>query len=385
MAAVRKGAEVVITTGPARVDRRTKSLIKRLQPGDVAVIDHEDLDRVAAEGLVQARTGAVINAAPSISGRYPNVGPLLVAAAGIPLIDGVGADVMDAVREGQALRVEDNEVYAGTVLVAKGERQTLQSLEEQYEGAKAALGDELERFAENTLDFMRRERHTWLDSPVLPELDVDVKGRHVLIVVRGHDYKEDLAHLRSYVREIRPVLIGVDGGADALLEHGLKPDVIVGDFDSVSERALESASQLIVHAYPGGHAPGAERLDQAGLPYATFEANGTSEDIAMLLAYEKGAELIVAVGSHASMVEFLDKGRSGMASTFLTRLRVGPILVDAKGVSRLYGGRIRKRDMTFFLLAAMLCFVVVALLVFPRVFLESFWENARSVWRSLTH
>ena len=340
---------------------------------------------MAAEGLVQARTGAVINAAPSISGRYPNVGPLLVAAAGIPLIDGVGADVMDAVREGQALRVEENEVYAGTVLVAKGERQTLQSLEEQYEGAKAALGDELERFAENTLDFMRRERHTWLDSPVLPELDVDVKGRHVLIVVRGHDYKEDLAHLRSYVREIRPVLIGVDGGADALLEHGLKPDVIVGDFDSVSERALESASQLIVHAYPGGHAPGAERLEQAGLPYATFEANGTSEDIAMLLAYEKGAELIVAVGSHASMVEFLDKGRSGMASTFLTRLRVGPILVDAKGVSRLYGGRIRKRDMTFFLLAAMLCFVVVALLVFPRVFLESFWENARSVWRSLTH
>ena len=383
--AVRKGAEVAFTTGPARVDRRTKNLIKRLQPGDVAVIDHEDLDRVAAEGLVQARTGAVINAAPSISGRYPNVGPLLVAAAGIPLIDGVGSDVMDAVREGQLLRVEENEVYAGTVLVAKGERQTLQSLEDQYEGAKAALGDELERFAENTLDFMRRERHTWLDSPVLPELDVDVNGRHVLIVVRGHDYKEDLAHLRSYVREIRPVLIGVDGGADALIEHGLKPDVIVGDFDSVSERALESASQLIVHAYPGGQAPGAARLDELGLPYATFEANGTSEDIAMLLAYEKGAELIVAVGSHASMVEFLDKGRSGMASTFLTRLRVGPILVDAKGVSRLYGGRIRKRDMTFFLLAAMLCFVVVALLVFPRVFLESFWENARSLWRSLTH
>ena len=383
--AVRKGAEVAFTSGLARVDRRTKNLIKRLQPGDVAVIDHEDLDRVAAEGLVQARAGAVVNAAPSISGRYPNVGPLLVAAAGIPLIDSVGADVMDAVREGQTLRIEENEVYAGAVLVAKGDRQTLESLEQRYENAKQSLGDELERFAENTLDFMRRERHMWLDSPTLPELDVDLQGRHVLIVVRGRDYKEDLAHLRSYVRELRPALIGVDGGADALLEHGLKPDVIIGDFDSVSERALESASQLIVHAYPGGHAPGAARLDEAGLPYATLEASGTSEDIAMLLAYEKGAELIVAVGSHASMVEFLDKGRAGMASTFLTRLRVGPILVDAKGVSRLYEGRIRKRDMTFFLLAAMLCFIVVALLVFPRVFLESFWENARSAWRALTH
>ena len=383
--AVRKGAEVAFTSGPARVDRRTKNLIPRLQPGDVAVIDHEDLDRVAAEGLVQARAGAVVNAAPSISGRYPNVGPLLVAAAGIPLIDGVGSDVMDAVRDGQMLRIEDNAVYAGTVVVAKGDRQTLQSLEERYEGAKQSLGDELERFAENTLDFMRRERHMWLDSPTLPELDVEMQGRHVLIVVRGRDYREDLAHLRSYVRELRPVLIGVDGGADALLEHGLKPDVIIGDFDSVSERAIESASQLIVHAYPGGHAPGAARLDAAGLPYATLEASGTSEDIAMLLAHEKGAELIVAVGSHASMVEFLDKGRAGMASTFLTRLRVGPILVDAKGVSRLYEGRIRKRDMTYFLLAAMLCFIVVALVVFPRVFLESFWEYARSAWRALTH
>lgn len=381
--ATRKGAEVAVASGPARVDRRTKNLIRRLQPGDIVVIDHEDLDRVAAEGLVEGRAGAVVNAAPSISGRYPNVGPLLVAAAGIPLVDGVGPDVMNAVREGQPLRVDGSEVWAGAELVAKGHRQTLQSLEEQYEGAKATLGIELERFAENTLEFMRRERHVWLDTPEFPDLDVDFSGRHALVVARGPDYKSDLAHLRSYVREIRPVLVAVDGGADALLESGLKPDLIVGDMDSVTERALASGAQLVVHAYDGGRAPGAALLDELGLPYLAVEATGTSEDLAMLLAYEKGAELIVAVGSHASMVDFLDKGRPGMASTFLTRLRVGPVLVDAKGVNRLYEGRIRKRDMTFFLLSAMVCFVLVALLVVPSVFVESFWLFVRDTWRSL--
>jgi uncharacterized membrane-anchored protein len=381
--ATRKGAEVAVASGPARVDRRTKDLIARLQPGDIAVINHEDLDRVAAEGLVEGRAGAVINAAPSISGRYPNVGPLLVAAAGIPLVDGVGADVLDALREGQPLRVEGTEVWSGSRLVASGVRQTLQSLEEQYENAKSSLGVELERFAENTLEFMRRERHVWLDTPDFPDLTVDFRGRHALVVARGPDYKSDLAHLRSYVREIRPVLVAVDGGADALLESGLKPDLIVGDFDSVSERALACGAQLIVHAYAGGGAPGAERLDRLGLPHLAIEATGTSEDLALLLAHEKGCELIVIVGSHASMVDFLDKGRPGMASTFLTRLRVGPILVDAKGVNRLYEGRIRKRDMTFFLLSAMVCFALVALLVIPHVFLDSFWLFIRDTWRNL--
>jgi uncharacterized membrane-anchored protein len=384
MATTRKGAEVAVAAGPARVDRRTKNLIPRLQPGDIAVIDHEDLDRVAAEGLVEARAGAVINAAPSISGRYPNVGPLLVAAAGIPLVDGVGSDVMDAVREGQPLRVDGAEIYAGSELIAKGSRQTLLSLEEQYESAKSTLGIELERFAENTLEFMRRERHVWLDTPDFPDLGVNFAGRHALVVARGPDYKSDLAHLRSYVREIRPVLVAVDGGADALLDFGLKPDLIVGDMDSVSGRALATGAQLVVHAFAGGRAPGAARLEELGLPYLAVEATGTSEDLAMLLAYEKGCELIVVVGSHASMVDFLDKGRPGMASTFLTRLRVGPILVDAKGVNRLYEGRIRKRDMTFFLISAMVCMILVTLLIVPQVFLDSFWLFVRDSWRSVT-
>jgi uncharacterized membrane-anchored protein len=381
----RRVTEVSVTAGPARVDTRTKNLIKRLQPGDIAVIDHEDLDRVAAEGLVQARPAAVVNASASMSGKYPNVGPLLVAAARIPLLDCVGAHVLDLVGEGRQVRVEGDEVWVDGAVVGKGTRHTLQSLEAEYEAAKERMGTQLELFAENTLEYLRRERHLVLDPLPMPELRTQIKGRHALIVVRGFDYKEDLAHLRSYVREMKPVLIAVDGGADALLDVGLAPDVIIGDFDSVSTRALGNGAELIVHAYTDGRAPGAGRLDDLGLEYTCLKAPGTSEDIAMLLAYEKGAELIVAVGTHASMVEFLDKGRAGMASTFLVRLKVGPILVDAKGVSKLYESRIRKRDLTFFLLAAMLCFVVVFVTLVPRVYLSSLWLFVQDLWRTATH
>ena len=380
----RKGASVSVSSGVARVGRRTKELTRHLRPGDVAVIDHEDLDRVAAEGLVNRRVGGVVNAAASLSGRYPNVGPLLLAAAGIPLIDRVGSEVLDVVVDGEEIRLEGNEVWHDGILVATGVRQDLDSLERDYEAAKLAVGAELERFAENTLEYLREEHQSVLGSISVPDLATRLQGRQVLVVVRGADYRDDLAHLRSYVREIRPVLVGVDGGADALLEFGLKPHLILGDFDSVSDQALRCGAELVVHAYPGGKAPGAARLEELNVPHLTVEASGTSEDVAMLLAYEQGAELIVAVGSHASMVDFLDKGRGGMASTFLTRLKIGQLLVDAKGVSKLYESRIRKRDLIFFLLAAMLCFVVVIVAVFPRVFLESFWLLLRESWRSLS-
>ena len=379
----RKGSEVTVTGGTGRVDPRTKNLLKRLQPGDIAVIDHEDLDRVAAEGLIEARVGGIVNAAKSMSGRYPNVGPLLIAAAGIPLVDNVGPAVMDLVSEGQLVRIEDGDVVVEGAVVGKGQRQDLQSLEAEYDTAKRSMGDELERFAENTLEYLRRERHLVVDPLPMPDLRTKIKGRHALIVVRGVDYKEDLAHLRSYVREMRPVVVAVDGGADALLEFGMQPDLIIGDFDSVSNRSLQCGAELIVHAYPGGEAPGAARLDALGVQYIVLEAPGTSEDVAMLLADEKGADLLVAVGTHASMVEFLDKGRAGMASTFLVRLKVGQKLVDAKGVSRLYESRIRKRDMTFFLLAAMLCFIVVVLVLTPRVFLDGIWVLVQDAWHSV--
>ncbi|MBA3655614.1 MAG: hypothetical protein H0W70_15635 [Actinobacteria bacterium] len=369
--------------GRARVDRRTKKLLERLLPGEVAVIDHEDLDRIAAENLVRSRPAAVVNAAPSISGRYPNVGPLLLAAAGIPLVDGVGAGVVDAVVEGQLVRVDGDEVWFNGAIVGKGRRHSLASLEAEYEAAKGGLSEELERFAENTLEYMRRERHFVVETPQFPDVGVDFRRRHALVVVRGPDYRSDLAHLRTYVHEMRPVLVAVDGGADALLEMGLTPDLIIGDFDSVSTAALHTGARLAVHAYADGDAPGAARLDQLGVDYFTIKAPGTSEDLAMLLAFELGAELIVAVGTHASMVDFLDKGRAGMASTFLVRLKVGPILVDAKGVSRLYEGRIRKREMTFFLVAALLAFLAIVVFAFPRVFLDSGWFILRRFVHSI--
>jgi uncharacterized membrane-anchored protein len=370
----RHGRTDTPVVGPARVDSRTKHLTRRLQPGDIAVIDHLDLDRIAAEELVQAQPGAVVNAARSISGRYPNVGPLLVAAAGIPLVDDVGPELMERVAEGQVLRVDGAEIRHGEEVVAKGIPQTLQSLEEQLEAAKRAIGDELERFAENTLEYLRNERHLLTESPVMPDVDVDLRGRHVLVVVRGLDYRADLAALRSYISDMRPVLVGVDGGADALLEAGYQPDIIIGDFDSVSETALDTGAQLVVHAYPGGHAPGAQRLEEASRDYKVFEAAGTSEDIALLLAFEKGAELIVAVGTHASVVDFLDKGRAGMASTFLVRLKVGPVLVDAKGVNRLYRTQVRRSDMAFLVGAALFAMLVMVLLAEPlHLFLRGFW------------
>ena len=375
----------VDVVGPARVDRRTKRLIPRLHPGDVAVIDHEDLDRVAAEGLVQARPAAVVNAAASMSGRYPTSGPIVVVEAGIPLVDGLGYQIMDLVADGQVVRVEGGDLWLDGAVVGKGRRQTLADLTTRYEEAKRAMGVELERFAENTLEYLRREREFVTEPLGAPELRVDFRGRHALIVVRGSNYREDLAHLRSYVREIRPVIVGVYGGADALLEFGLRPDLIVGDFDSVSTAALQTGAQLVVHAYRDGRAPGATRLDDLGLPYVVLVAPGTSEDVAMLLAEEKGAELLVAVGTHTSMVEFLDKGRRGMASTFLVRMKLGDRIVDANGVNKLYESRIRKRDLMLFLAVAMLCFLVIALVLAPRVYLQSVWLILRNQWRGLTH
>ncbi|MEX2292261.1 MAG: putative cytokinetic ring protein SteA [Acidimicrobiales bacterium] len=373
--------DVVARTGTVRVDRRTKDLVKRVQPGDIMVIDHEDLDRVAAETIVDAQVGGVINARPSISGRYPNLGPLLVCAAGIPLIDGVGPEVLERLREGQTATVSGSDILVDGQIVASGVRQTMQSLEELIETARGSMGDELARFAENTLSYLSEERHLLLDEPDIPQIDVDMKDRHVLIVVRGAEYKDDLAALRrsGYLAEQRPLVVGVDGGADALLEIGQTPDVIIGDMDSVSERALRCGAALIVHGYKDGRAPGSERLDALGLDHVVYAAAGTSEDIAMLLAYEKGAELIVAVGTHSSMVEFFDKGRGGMASTFLVRMKVGPILVDAKGVSRLYRHTVRKRDLALLVLSAIFTLVVIVLISEPvRLVLRGYWLTLTS-------
>ncbi len=369
-------AEQPSLSGVARVDRRTKALIARLQPGDIAVIDHEDLDRVAAETLVGARPAAVINASSSMTGRYPNIGPLALTEAGIPLIDAAGTDVM-AIEEGSRVTIRHGTVFVGDDQVAVGERQTHAGLEDRILAAKASMGAELERFAENTLRYIRAEGHLLVDEPDVPEVPgVDFRGRHVLIVVRGLGYKDDLQLLRrsGYIADQKPVLIAVDGGADALLAMGRKPDVIIGDMDSVSEEALACGARLIVHGYRDGRAPGASRLDDLGLEYEVYGSEGTSEDIAMLLSYEKGCELIVAVGTHNSMVEFMDKGRAGMASTFLVRMKVGMMLVDAKGVSRLYKSTVRTRDLLLLVLAAVFTMAVIVFVSEPiRLVIRTYW------------
>ena len=365
-------------SGVARVDRHTKRLVKRLRPGDVAVIDHPDLDRVAAETLVDAAPAAVVNASASITGRYPNVGPLLLCQAGIPLVDGAGGEVMDAVVEGAPVTVEGDRVLVGGTEVARGTRQSPETLDAAIDDARDNLGPELERFAVNTADYVRQEIELLTGKLDVPDLDFPIAGRHVLIVVRGIDYKEDLRLLQrsGYLRELRPVLIGVDGGADALLEIGAVPDLIIGDFDSVSEQALRCGAQLIVHGYTDGRAPGAKRLDDLDLPYSVFSAPGTSEDVAMLLAYQEGAELMVAVGAHSNMLEFLDKGRAGMASTFLVRMKVGSALVDAKGVSRLYRHSVRTSDLVWMIAAAIFTLAVALMLSEPvRLMLRAFWRS----------
>ncbi len=254
------------------------------------------------------------------------------------LIDDVGPEVFSAVVEGEAIEVVGDDILKHGQVCASGTRLSVIEVEARMEAAKAGLGEQLDRFARNTIEYLEREREILTDEMWVPTVKAEIHGHHVLVVVRGYDFKQDLDALRPYIREIRPVLIGVDGGADAILEAGFKPDLIVGDMDSVTDRALGCGAELIVHAYADGRAPGMERIEQLGLAERAhvWPLAATSEDLALLLAWESGADLIVALGTHANLVEYLDKGRKGMASSFLVRLKVGPRLVDAKGVNKLY-------------------------------------------------
>ncbi len=341
-------------TGRVRVDRRTKNLTKRLRPGEVAVIDHDDLDRVSAEALVACRPSLVVNAGRSITGRYPNVGPEILLEAGIPVLDDVGAAIMDRLAEDDWVEVVGDVVRRDGADIATGRLLTLDGVRDEMAVAREGLSTQLEAFARNTMEYLVREKDLLLDGVGVPDITTELDGRHALIVVRGYHYKEDLQALQHYIREFKPVLIGVDGGADALLQAGHRPHLIVGDMDSVSDAALASGAEIVVHAYRDGRAPGVERVQNLGIRPVVFPATGTSEDVAMLLADDKGASLIVAVGTHATLVEFLDKGRKGMASTFLTRLRVGSKLIDAKGVSRLYRTRISVASILAMLLVPLL-------------------------------
>jgi uncharacterized membrane-anchored protein len=371
-------------SGRARVDRRTKRLLHRIGPGEIAVISHADLDAPCASALVEQKVAAVVNAQRSLSGRFPHPGPGILLRAGIPLVDEAGEAVVDQVQEGQQLEILDGAIRSNGRTLATGALMTSVELERQLEEAKKNVAAEMTRFVENTLSYVTREQSLLFDTFPALELRTRIKGRHCLVVVRGQGAAGDLRAVRSYVAALDPVIIGVDGGADVLLQQGYRPDIILGDMDSVSEAALRSGAELVLHAYPDGTAPGMERLQRLGLQAAVLPSRGTSEDVAMLLAYEQGAELIAAVGTHFSLTEFLEKGRGGMSSTFLVRLRVGSILVDAKGISRLYpAGPSRRLFVYMGGLAALMIFVLFTVRPEIRAVLDLWLLRLLAFFRSL--
>jgi uncharacterized membrane-anchored protein len=347
--------------GSARLGRRTKDLVKRLRPGDVAVVDHVNVDRIAAEELIATGVGAVINASPSSDGRYPNAGPLLLVRAGIALIDAEGADPFELIAEGDRLTIRGGAVSAGERELLRGRLLGIPELERRFDEQRARVDEALAQFAENTVAHVRQETDLLTGSVEFPPTRTSFRDRQVLIVVRGERHRRDLKALRAYIRDVRPIVVAVDGGADGCLEEGLKPDVILGDMDSAGDEALRCGAELIVHAYPDGRAPGRERLLGLGLEHTAVPAAGTSEDVAMLMSYEKGAALIVSVGAHFNLIEFLDRNRGGMSSTFLTRLRIGEKLVDAKGVSRLYNPPSTVAPAALFLVAFAILLAVVVI------------------------
>jgi uncharacterized membrane-anchored protein len=357
--------------GVARLGERTKHLVKRLRPGEIAVIDHVDIDRIAAEELIEAGVVAVLNASPSSQGRYPNAGPLMLARAGIRLIDVPDAGLFDRLKEGDRVRIVGGTVHVADEEVVQGRVLSVPELEREMQEHRARIDEALAEFAENTVAHVREETDLLTGNIAFPSTSASFRDRHVLIVVRGDRHRRDLKTLRAYIRDVRPLIVAVDGGADGVLEAGLKPDMILGDMDSASDAALSCGAELIVHAYPDGRAPGRERLQEAGLDHKVVPAAGTSEDVAMLMAHEKGAALIVSVGAHFNLVEFLDRKRGGMSSTFLTRLKIGERLVDAKGVSRLYNPSSTLAPLAFFLVAFL---VLVTILVITSPALNDVFE-----------
>jgi uncharacterized membrane-anchored protein len=345
----------------ARVGRRAGALVPRLRPGDIAVLDHPDLDRSSAQALVESGIAAVLNAGPFISGRYPNLGPELLAQAGIELVDQIGEDGLAAIKDGVRVRLDDGVVYLDDRAIAGGRPVGLDQVIEEMAAARVGLAAQLESFTHNSTEFLRREQDVLLHDEGAPTLSTKLSGRPVVVVVRAHDHDEELARVASYLKDQRPVLVGVDRGADALLEAGHRPDIVVvtgqrrqhDNLDLVSARALKAARDVVLVLDRGASRHSTDQLDRLGIRASRFETGATAEDAALLLAHLSGASLIVGVGMHATLDEFLDRQRDGLASTYLTRLKVGPRLVDARAVPQLYSGVVHPRHLALLLLAGL--------------------------------
>ena len=363
--------------GQVRLGRKTKELVKNLKSREIAVIDHPDLDAVGAMQLADSGVSVVLNAADSITGRYPNLGPELLLERGIVLIDRLGDAIFTQLQDGDQIQIVQQNIYLNEHLVASGRLVTRDLVLSLMEEARKNIDAEVFKFVDNTIEYMQKEKQLMLADLIFPKVRTPIKDRHVVVVVRGINYRADLRAIGAYIDDMNPVLIGVDGGADALLEFGHTPDLIIGDMDSVSSETLNCGAEILVHAYQDGRSPGARRLSELGIDYKIFPAPGTSEDIALLLAYELGAQLIVAVGLHSNLIDFLEKGRPGMASTFLTRMKIGSILVDAKGVSQLYKGKAGILPIPLLIAAVIPILLIIMLATSWRDLLRLFWLELR--------
>lgn len=364
--------------GTVVADKKTKKLIQRVKPGQIAVIAHTDIDEMAARDLIQAKVKAVVNCHPSMTGSYPTIGTKLLLEHKIPVFDANISRLDIPVTDGSTVLIEGeliylrrgNEYLPWAIATPVDQHYVMK----KWEQGEHNMQHRLLQFIENTLEYAQLEKDYYI-KPLPPiSVKLPIRKRHVLVVVRGKHYKQDLKAIRPYIDDYRPVLIGVDGGADALMENGLLPDMIIGDMDSVSDEALHSGAEIVVHAYPDGRAPGLKRLDELGIKAHILSAPGTSEDIAMLYAYEQGAEFIVTLGTHSNMVDFLEKGRKGMASTVLVRMKIGMKLIDAKGVSMLYQKRLKWNNLLFVGMAATFPIAVISVVSPP---IRHIWQIIR--------
>lgn len=351
--------------GTVKKDKKTKNLIKRLKPGDIAIIDHKDIDEIASISLIESKVKCVLNLNMSASGKYPNKGPSILIESGVILLESKNKEIFDIVTEGDVLELTDNKIIYRDEIIGTYEELNFEKVEELLKVGYSNLEKELDKFIENTLEYAKKEKELVLEKGNIPKIKTKMTNKHALVVVRGKDYKKDLLAIQNYISEVKPILIGVDGGGDALLEFGHIPDIVIGDMDSVSDKCLQLSKEIIVHAYKDGRAPGLERIKNLGLEAKIYPSAGTSEDIAFLLAYTNNVDLIVAVGTHSNMIDFLEKGRSGMASTFLVRLKVGSKLVDAKGVNMLYRSSLKLKYVIGLGIAALIPIIVLSLMFPP--------------------
>lgn len=346
--------------GTVRTDRDINRLLQRLNPGDIAVIDILDLDRITADALVDARVSAVVNASPSISGRYPNLGPEVLVANGITLIDSIGPEVFKKVKDGSTVRVHNGGIYNGDRRLIAGTPRTDADVHELMTEAKTGLVAHLEAFSGNTIEFIRSESPLLIDGIGIPDVDIDLRNRHVVVVSDGVGAAHDLKNLKPFIKEYQPVLIGVGTGADTLRKAGYRPLIVVGDPLLMSNDVLKSGAQVVLPADADGHAAGLERIQDLGVGAVTFPAAGSAADLALLLADHHGASLIVTVGHTASIEEFFDRERQqSNPSTFLTRLKVGAKLVDAKAVATLYRNRFSGGAIALLILAVLVAVITM--------------------------